>query len=94
MATLRQLYRRTYRGLALPGAARGGSWSLAWSPLPLLLLLHSAHCHMWHKAGAAVTTPALPSWGCTTGLPQLDTLSATQETVSLDSESKLERLGF
>ena len=25
-----QLYRRSNRGLALPGAARGGSWSLAW----------------------------------------------------------------
>ena len=39
------------RGLALPAGLAwcgwGGSWRLAWSP-------HcGAHCHMWHKAGAA-----------------------------------------
>ena len=61
------------RGLALPAGLAwcgwGGSWRLAWSP-------HcGAHCHMWHKAGAAacaqteLSRPASPllNWPHTPG---------------------------
>ena len=52
------------RGLALPAGLAwcgwGGSWRLAWSP-------HcGAHCHMWHKAGAAAAADRVVETGLTT----------------------------
>ena len=95
-----QLYRRSNRGLALPGAARGGSWSLAW----LLVSTPSAaaaHCHMWHKAGAAATTPAAlmglhwpPSIGHSRPLRLFSGIFSAQERLPHSSGSKLERLGL
>ena len=100
--TAGHLYRQFYRGLALPGAARGeaaGASPGCWSPLPLLPA--AAHCHMWHKAGAAATTPAAlmglhwpPSIGHSRPLRLFSGIFSAQERLPHSSGSKLERLGL
>ena len=57
-----QLYRRCNRGLALQGAARGGSWSLAWLVSTPTTAAAAQHCHMWHKAAATTPAALRPSW--------------------------------